>query len=103
MTKHPPSPRPSGYPGFSAPTYQGDTWIEAESDRLRCARVRFPDGKLRVVRCGGVPDTYFSIACSSHDGYLTTQETPWAPGDTEYVFQPHTKSQARYGEWPADH
>ena len=79
------------------PSIIGDTWLESETGRQRRARVRFPDGKLRVVRCG-TADTYFSIRCSSHNGYVTSQETTWAP-DGEYVFRPHTSADDKYGSW----
>lgn len=46
----------------------GGTWLQAEelaydvslTNSPRRARVRCPDGRLRVVTCG-IPDTYFSI------------------------------------------
>lgn len=79
--------------------HRGDTWLEGESDCLRRARVRFPDGKLRTVKCHGTADTWFSIRVSSHDGYITTKETTWAPAG-EYVFQPYTRTVAQYGDWP---
>lgn len=45
--------------------YKGETWLECEElsgERAfwRRARVRFPCGEFRVVRCG-LPDTMFSI------------------------------------------
>lgn len=78
--------------------YRGQTWLEGECDGTRRARVRFPDGKLRVVRAAGVPDTYFSIPCRSHDGYLSCRDTTWEPAG-EYVFCPCDTSKARYGAW----
>ena len=76
-----PQPNPGNM--WSTPTHMGDTWLEGESDRQRRARVRFPDGKLRVVRCGGVPDTFFSIPAG--DGYITSN-------DGEFIFVPYTKA-----------
>ena len=48
--------------GSSPASYgeSGDTWLEAESfcypngGMTRRARVKFPDGKFRIVRCGWV-------------------------------------------------
>ena len=76
----------------------GETWIDAEelayntyygspSSSNRCGLVRFPDGKLRIVRLG-IPDTFFTIpAKPSHGriGYVSVaQEIGEEP--TEYVF-----------------
>lgn len=51
------------------------TWLEPECDGERRARVVFPDGKLRIVRCSGVADTFFSIACRGrHRGYVSCDD-----------------------------
>jgi hypothetical protein len=78
--------------GSSDPIYSPtrETWIESEAfcypngafDR-RC-RVRFPDGKLRIVRCG-IPDTFFSLPVrkSDGDGFVMVAD------DGEFEFRPH--------------
>jgi hypothetical protein len=84
--KHP-QPRVGGHP-----THYGDTWIEPEEwcylhgGMTRRARVRFPNGRLRVVRCG-IPDTWFSIPVrkSDGDGYITINTD-----NNELEFRPHT-------------
>jgi hypothetical protein len=48
--------------------FENDTWIEPECDGSRRARVLFPDKRLRIIRCAGVADTYFSIAAYSYKG-----------------------------------
>ena len=100
MPRPDPTPRPGPW-GQGVP-HIGDTgtWLENECDGSRRARVRFPDGKLRVVTCSGVADTYFSIRCRSHDGYLTSTRTKWAP-DGEMCFRPHTKAGDKFGVWDA--
>jgi hypothetical protein len=75
-------------------SHLGETWLEGEREGSRKAHVRFPDGKLRSVRCAGTADTFFSIPVSGHDGYVTTK-------DDEFIFQPHSKAIAKYGDWPA--
>lgn len=91
-------PQPRTFTVYSKPHHLGETWIEGFCEGNRRARVRFPDGKLRVVTARGAADTYFSTPCKSHDGYITSQETQWNP-EGEYVFRPHTKSQEKYGSW----
>lgn len=101
MPKKPPVPVvPDRFRGQGPVSQKGDTWLEGEVDDTRRAYVRFPDGKLRLVRCGGTADTFFSIPVRGHDGYVTSKETTWAP-ESEFVFQPHIKSVAKYGDWPA--
>ena len=66
-------------------THLGETWIEREElayatptgsphGSRRRARVRFVDGKLRIVRVG-VPDTWFTIPAkdprTGRTGYIT--------------------------------
>lgn len=48
--------------------YESGTWLEPERDGPRRARVLFPDGELRIVRCAGVADTFFSIHCYPYKG-----------------------------------
>ena len=48
--------------------FENGTWIEPECDGSRRARVSFPDGKLRIVRCAGVADTAFSIPAYPYKG-----------------------------------
>lgn len=61
-----PVARPKTLYGLHPATYHGATWIEAEGfcggKRVfqRRAYCRFPDGRLRVVRCT-LPDTAFTI------------------------------------------
>lgn len=70
--------------------YAGDTWLEAEEFAYpnggftRRARVRMPDGRLRVVRCS-LPDTFFSIPAKvdKRTGFLMTDE--------ENVLEFHTR------------
>lgn len=93
-----PTPQPrvgSPFWGATRPSIHGDTWLESESfcyphgGMTRRARVRFPDGKLRVVRCG-IANTWFSVPVrrSDADGYITVDT------DTdEFVFRPHTRSE----------
>lgn len=95
MSKVIPQPRKSPW---GTPYVAGETWMECSSNGARRARVRFPDGKLRVVRVAGAADTYFSTPCYSHDGYITTQETKWN-SEGEAVFRPHDKSKHIYGSW----
>lgn len=72
--------------------YEGGTWLESESfcypngGMKRRACVRFPDGKLRIVRCG-ISDTFFSIPVhkSDGDGFLTVAD------DGALEFIKHTK------------
>jgi hypothetical protein len=99
-TKPIPTPRSGPY-GQPAPRI-GDTgtWLENDCDGRRRARVRFPDGKLRVVSCRGTADTYFSVHCYSNDGYVTSIRTKWSP-DGELCFRPHTKAGDKYGNWDA--
>ena len=48
---------------WGSPTFlDRDTWLEPECDGSRRARVIFPDGKARIVRCRGTADTWFSVA-----------------------------------------
>lgn len=83
------------YGSLSAVHY-GETWVEAEAycypngGFYRRARVRFPDGKLRIVRCG-IADTWFSIPVrkSDADGYIFVASDD--NGVTEFRFQPHVK------------
>ncbi len=96
-----PRPIPQPRTGLSFlhdhPTHRGDTWLEPEDycyprgGMTRRARVRFPDGKLRVLRCG-IPDTWFSVPVrkSDGDGYITTRDDG-PTGAPEFVFCPHTK------------
>lgn len=70
--------RPSNITHFGS-----GTWIEPEElcypngAMKRRAKARFPDRKLRIVRCG-IPDTFFSIPCRktrTHGcGFLTMDE-----------------------------
>ena len=56
---------------------ENPTWIQSEeyaynsplSRSARRGRVRFPDGKLRIVRLG-VPDTYFTIPAKPARGRI---------------------------------
>lgn len=70
-----PQPRESRF--ALACHYPGDTWIESEilcgprGGKRRRARVKCPDGKLRVVRCG-LADTFFSIPAVG--GYLVLED-----------------------------
>lgn len=61
-------------------TVRGETWIEDESlayntysgaptGSNRRGKVRFPDGKLRIVRLG-VADTYFSVPAKPNHGKI---------------------------------
>lgn len=49
---------------------KGETWLEPEEaaypngGMTRKARVRFSDGKLRMIRAG-IPDTYFSVPATA--------------------------------------
>ena len=58
-------------------THLGETWLEPEElcypngGMNRRCRCRWPDGKLRIVRCG-IHDTFFSIPVrrGDADGYI---------------------------------
>ena len=84
MRKHLP-PR-SNICGGPAMGEQG-TWLEPECDGERRARVLFPDGLLRVVRCSGVADSFYSISCRGRHarlGYVGNT-------DGTFVFVPFTR------------
>ena len=84
------------------------TWIDSEelayssysgrpSNSNRRVRVRFPDGKIRLVRLG-VPDTFFSIPAKPSHGRIgfvtvahwTDVERGEVPGlvEGDYMFHP---------------
>ena len=80
--------------GYAMASRVGDTWMESEcycypnGGMTRRARVRFPDGKLRVVRCG-IPDTFFSVPVrkSDGDGFICNDDETG-----EYVFRPYKRA-----------
>jgi hypothetical protein len=83
------APKPRIGPYGMVPSVSGETWLENEVDGRRRARVRFPDGSLRVVDCEGVADTFFSVSCRAKirgqivRGYVTVDQ------DTEeFIFRP---------------
>ena len=89
-----PAMGPRSGPWGGRPSHLGDTWLESERDGRRRARVRFPDGSLRIVDCSGVADTYFSIEAKARisgqkiDGYVTSD-------NDEYVFRPMNTDKAK--------
>lgn len=97
-------PRPSRFMGMeSQPSYLGETWLEPEElcypsgGMHRRAKVRMPEGNLRIVVCG-IPDTAFSIPTKGvivkgiwRRGYITGEDTvdpnTFQTIETEFVFR----------------
>jgi hypothetical protein len=65
-----------------------ETWIWPECDGQRVARVICPDGKLRIMRCAGTADTFFSISADDRrggHGFIDSR-------DDGFHYQPYTRA-----------